>query len=78
MHCGKCRQPRHNRRYCPNDAAPQPQGPKKKGGRPPIQNPTKETLKRRKRMEKEKATKAAQGDGAGPSAPTNNAGGSNA
>ncbi|KAF4349376.1 hypothetical protein G4B88_007866 [Cannabis sativa] len=71
-------QPGHNRRYCPNDAAPQAQGPKKKGGRPPIQNPTKETLKRRKRMEKEKARKAAQGDGAGPSAPTNNAGGSNA
>ncbi|KAM6599154.1 hypothetical protein CsatA_018763 [Cannabis sativa] len=78
MHCGKCRQPGHNRRYCLNDAAPQAQGPKKKGGRPPIQNPTKETLKRRKRMEKEKVRKAAQGDGAGPSAPTNNAGGSNA
>uniref|UniRef100_A0A803NTR2 Uncharacterized protein n=1 Tax=Cannabis sativa TaxID=3483 RepID=A0A803NTR2_CANSA len=69
---------RHNRGIARMMQRPQPQGPKNKGRRPHIQNPTKETLKRRKRMAKEKARKAAQGDGAGSSAPPKYAGGSNA
>uniref|UniRef100_A0A803PE75 SWIM-type domain-containing protein n=1 Tax=Cannabis sativa TaxID=3483 RepID=A0A803PE75_CANSA len=43
-------------------------GQKNKGGKPPIQNPNKLTLKRRKRREKEnvrKARQAAEGGGAG-------------
>ncbi|KAM6559306.1 hypothetical protein CsatA_028545 [Cannabis sativa] len=80
MHCSKCKKPGHSKRTCKNDAAPAPtpptQGQKNKGGRPPIQNPNKETLKRRKRREMEKARKARQAaEGGGPGSAE--AGGSN-
>ncbi|KAF4349834.1 hypothetical protein G4B88_026712 [Cannabis sativa] len=52
------------------------EGKKNKGGRPPIQNPNKETLKRRKRREMEQARKARQAaEGGGPGSVE--AGGSN-
>ncbi|KAM6548517.1 hypothetical protein CsatB_020193 [Cannabis sativa] len=74
MHCSNCREAGHTKAKCkkPKTTTPQTQVEKTKGGRPPSKNPSEETLKRRKRKEKQLARETRDNAPAAPNARSSN------
>ncbi|XP_030477898.1 uncharacterized protein LOC115694937 [Cannabis sativa] len=74
MHCSNCKEAGHTKAKCKKlkTTTPQTQVEKKKGGRPPSKNPSEETLKRRKRNEKQLARETRDNAQAAPNAGSSN------